>query len=47
VVNWLCCLRGPQVIFLKDGARLELVGLERYSEIQDYIEGKLLAEAEP
>ena len=26
-----------QVIFLKDGSRLELVGLERFSEIRAYI----------
>lgn len=32
-------LWGDCVIFLKDGARLELVGLERFDEIRDYVEG--------
>jgi hypothetical protein len=30
---------GDMVLFLKDGSRLELVGLENFRAIQDYIEG--------
>jgi hypothetical protein len=30
---------GDMVIFLKDGSRLELTGLENFRAIQDYIEG--------
>ena len=29
------------VIFLKDGARLEIAGLERGMEIRDYVMGKI------
>lgn len=32
-------LWGDMVVFLKDGARLELVGLENFAEIRNYIEG--------
>lgn len=35
-------LWGDMVVFLKDGSRLELVGLERFDEIRDYIEGKIV-----
>ena len=28
------------VVFLKDGSRLELAGLERFQEIVDYIEAQ-------
>lgn len=31
-----------QVIFLKDGSRLELAGLERFQEIRDYIYGHMV-----
>ncbi len=31
------------VIFLKDGARLEIAGLERGMEIRDYVMGKVTA----
>lgn len=30
---------GDMVIYLKDGSRLEIVGLERFKELQLYIEG--------
>jgi hypothetical protein len=31
-------LWGDMVVFLKDGARLELVGIENVAEIRNYIE---------
>ncbi|KAL4859558.1 hypothetical protein ACK3TF_000652 [Chlorella vulgaris] len=34
-------LWGDIVIFLKDGSRLPLVGLERHRELVDYIEGQI------
>ena len=33
---------GDMVIFLKDGSRLELVGLEKVMEIRNYIEGFII-----
>jgi hypothetical protein len=35
-------LWGDCVIFLKNGSRLELLGLEKIDEIRDYIEGKIV-----
>lgn len=34
-------LWGDIVIFLKDGSRLPLAGLERYQEIVDYVQGHM------
>lgn len=38
-------LWGDMVVFLRDGSRLELIGLERHAEIRDYIIGCLDVEA--
>ena len=35
-------LWGDMVVFLKDGSRLEALGLERVNEIRDYILGQML-----
>ena len=35
-------LWGDCVIFLKNGSRLEIAGLEKIHEIRDYVEGKLV-----
>ena len=34
-------LWGDMVIFLKDGSRLELIGLEKFDELRDFLEGKI------
>ena len=34
---------GDAVIFLKDGSRLELVGLENHAEIKTYIDNRITA----
>jgi hypothetical protein len=35
---------GDMVIFLKNGSRLEILGLERIDELRDYVEGKIIDE---
>ncbi len=35
-------LWGDCVIFLKNGSRLEILGLEKIDEIRDYVEGKII-----
>ncbi len=35
-------LWGDMVIFLKDGSRLELVGIEKHNELRNYVEGFII-----